>query len=86
MFIYLNKAGAIGAFEGNARPILGSRRSRLVFPGALKREFPVEVKDFPLTEVQGAEFQAASGGFVREESGTSRAVEGSAGWHISDTL
>lgn len=59
MFIYLNKANAIGGFEGNERPILGSRRSRRVFPGALKREFPVEVKDAPLTEAPGAEFQAA---------------------------
>lgn len=45
MFIYLNTANGIGGFEGNERPILGSRRSRLAFAGALKREIPVEVKD-----------------------------------------
>lgn len=56
MFIYLNKADGIRGFEGNERPILGSRRSRRVFSGALKREIPVEVKDAPLTEAQGAEW------------------------------
>lgn len=47
MFIYLNKADGIGGFEGNERPILGSRRSRRVFSGALKREFPVESQRRP---------------------------------------
>lgn len=77
IFIYLNKASGVGGFERNERPIFGSLLPRLIFSGALKREFPVKVKDTLLTEVQGAVFAAAAGVFVREERGTSRAREGS---------